>query len=453
MFPTSVFLLVFAALAFNGLLFPHSFMARNLLPVLVAAQCMFCGVWAQQLKHKPAQYMLLALVVAALVYVLYSGNRAAIAGLLAAWALWAYITGRWQKAKHKWLWAAGVVVALAILVFWVKTGSSKGRWLIYKVIAANTTVTDYVPGIGPGNFKNLYNNWQANYFEQRDINSAEALLADNTYFAFNNYLQFVLETGITGLFTLLLVALVFITVIRRLKHNPHTTAIAVLCSTTVIATAALFGYPLHNTWLLACAVLGLAAAYVLPLNKQAIKLVMAAGLVEFVILFINTWQYRAIEQQVQKADEYGRTGRKQAALQAFKQLLQKGHCNNQIKYGYARELYHSGQPAEALKYLQPVNLQTTRLLAQVYEALNDTTKAEQYYRKAVYMVPNRFESRRQLTEYYLRLHDTVKARYWASSILQLPVKVPSAQAERIKARAKRLLELKFPQKVLGSVEM
>lgn len=86
---------------------------------------------------------------------------------------------------------------LVLLVFFIKSDSSLGRVLIYK-ISIQIFQDNFLLGIGLGNFQEIYLYQQASYFSKEIYTNKELLLADNTHYAFNDYWQFIIEIGIIG---------------------------------------------------------------------------------------------------------------------------------------------------------------------------------------------------------------------------------------------------------------
>lgn len=81
--------------------------------------------------------------------------------------------------------------------------------------------TEYpITGIGWGNFQREYGLHQATYFQAGNYSQKEFLLADNTFYAFNDYWELIVETGSIGagcLFTFLYF------IVRLAYHRLHTT--------------------------------------------------------------------------------------------------------------------------------------------------------------------------------------------------------------------------------------
>ncbi len=97
----------------------------------------------------------------------------------------------------------GICILIFLLVGFssvvlVKRDSSLGRLLIYK-ISFDILKDNYIKGVGVGNYKILYGKYQIDYFKNGQYSTKELLLADNSVNAFNDYLQFFIETGLIGL--------------------------------------------------------------------------------------------------------------------------------------------------------------------------------------------------------------------------------------------------------------
>ncbi|WP_373941429.1 O-antigen ligase family protein [Polaribacter sejongensis] len=110
-----------------------------------------------------------------------------------------------------------LIIALALSgVYNLKKGSSDGRLFIWK-ISTKIIKDNPVFGVGFDRFKVYYMNAQAHYFAEMG-ETAEALVADNTYYAFNEFIQFITENGIVG-FILLIVILYLILNTSTKKEN------------------------------------------------------------------------------------------------------------------------------------------------------------------------------------------------------------------------------------------
>jgi tetratricopeptide (TPR) repeat protein len=455
-------MLITTLILLNWLLFANSTTVKTILPVLVTAQTVLLYSWYGQLKSKWIRIVVTILLIVCGSYIIYSQSRASWVGLVAGLLTLAYLGAQQQPKKQippprfvsprtsNRATATGILVALVLaMVFLFKTGSSQGRLLIYKVIAKNVTAKDLVYGIEKGRFKATYNNWQANYFQHHDINTKEALLADNTYYAFNDYLQLLLERGIAGMALLPLLGIMIVFLFKQLKRTAaNSMAKSALASAMVILTAALFSYPLQNipvqVHLLLCLLMminGMGKAN----NQLTSQLINMACILMALLLGVKEIRTQKYERQKETAITCSRTGHKKKAMEQLEQLISKGYKEGNVLYLYARELYYAGQTEKALEYLNQSrayisNLETEQLLARLYEERGVLEKAEYHYLQSVYMVPNRFESRWKLAEFYLRKKDNAQAEQWAESIMILPVKIPSEKVDRIREAAMGLIK-------------
>lgn len=382
-------------------------------------------------------FLLIAVVVAG--YLLFSKCRAAWLGLTAGLLLLVYIKGSLRHSKVKMALFTGFIATTAVLVFGFKTGSSNGRMLIYKVIAGEMPTRKWLTGLGGGRFKTVYNQWQAQYFTRHDINSREALLADNTYYVFNDYLQFFIEYGFGGLLCILAALLLYYYLLQRVRNSKMQNPLiaGTLASVAVIAVAAVFSYPLQNGWVQVYILLCLLFVAVHFIYFKWLRCT-ACGAVALIIVVIGKQQFR---QQYQdrlntKAVLYSRTGYKQKALQLLENAACNGSTDGNTLFLLAKEYFYSGKPDSALFWLQRAggkisNLETSTLFAKIYEEKQQYAMAEQYYLTTVYMVPNRFESRYNLVLFYKEQHkDSLSAR-WTSLTRSLPVKIPSEKVNSI----------------------
>ncbi len=110
--------------------------------------------------------------------------------------------------------AIGIVSAGLFSLYHYKKASSDGRAFIWKVTTEMIADTP-VFGLGFDRFKAQYMNYQADYFAKNG-DTSEIKVADNTYYAFNEGLQFVAENGLLGfLFLMIVVYVLFLTKVNE----------------------------------------------------------------------------------------------------------------------------------------------------------------------------------------------------------------------------------------------
>lgn len=335
----------------------------------------------------------------------------------------------------------GIILFTFAFLFLLKRDSSIGRIYIYS-ISLDIFADNLLTGIVIGKFKATYNEYQATFFSKTDIDNKRALLADNTFYAFNDYLQWAAETGIIGILTLGL-ALFFL--IRRVqliqKGSPHKPIIiATTASLLCLAVAALFSYPLQTIpgQFLGLILVGIILFYPLEIKTTAGRIV----LVLFRFLYISVSVYFFIQSAYyikskigeKKAYDLELSGFKTEAMKEYKMLSHYYSSYGHNTFKYAELLYYTNQLSDARVILEGaqktyIDNGVYKLKAKIENELGNFREAEKYYLKTVYMVPNRMASRYDLMNFYFSRRDTLGAIKWANSILNMPVKVPSEKTK------------------------
>lgn len=343
---------------------------------------------------------------------------------------------------------------LFVLLFWLKKDSSLGRLFIYKV-SAGIFKDNWLWGIGFGKFKVQYNLYQAAYFSSHSIDSKEALLADNTFYGFNDVSQLLIEMGVIGFASLLITAILVVTHFRRYTvksskaHLYYGTLSAFIC----IMVASLFSYPFHvfGIQLIALVLLALMLFSIelqnTPAQKNKYILLYAKTICCGSILFLIFYGYNKMTLINKSAEAFdlSRTGFKNQSLKIYKALSESYNKDGPTLFSYGKQLYYSNQLTTAYSILQETKKYYTdnevyKLSASISYELGDIKQAEEDYKTALYMVPNRMISRYELFTFYLTIKDTANAIYWGHSILQMPVKVPSVTTENLQTQTKIILQ-------------
>lgn len=341
---------------------------------------------------------------------------------------------------------------LTVLIIF-KPNSSNGRLLIYK-ISASILKDNWLWGIGHGQFKVQYNQYQAAYFSSNSIDSKEALLADNTVFAFNDFFQFFIENGIIG-FVLISVALYLLfKKIKRIETNPTNKHLFVAAGASLICilTGSLFSYPLQILPILLQGIVCLTIINCYPTTGiEQVKFCKGKSLFNKIIFIVFTFLlliyfsfYSVYKYKSSQAYYFKRAGFRQKAIAAYKEISNSPFIDDNVLYSYAQELYYSNQLYAAKTLLDKskkyfISNEVFKLSANLENELKNYTQAEKDYKTTVYMVPNRMISRDELLNFYLERKDTANAIYWAKSIINMPVKIPSQTTANIQQKAKETL--------------
>jgi len=137
---------------------------------------------------------------------------------------------------------------LFILAFYLKHDSSQGRLLVYNI--ACRIWTEHPFGIGFGQFKSAYLDYQADCFRKGIYTQKELLLAGNTWYLFNDYFQIIVENGVKGIILIIgymLMIIHFLTAYRKQGKSSLLFGLALTVILT-ISVAALFNHFYERQW-------------------------------------------------------------------------------------------------------------------------------------------------------------------------------------------------------------
>ncbi|TWO31558.1 hypothetical protein E1J38_013085 [Seonamhaeicola sediminis] len=351
-----------------------------------------------------------------------------------------------------------VVAFATILILWgglfsiyqFKRGSSDGRLFIWKV--STDIVKDYpVFGVGFDKFKAHYMNYQASYFRVNG-ETQEAFVADNSYYGFNEFIQFLVENGIVGLLLLLLVFYQILKVFIKIKHLK----LVVLATLLSIAVFAFFSYPMEILPIKLVILILLAALASFDSNKfnvhikstklnAILKPVMAIGVL---MVVITGFKYtKALEQSIKTwklALESYQYGDYETAIQEYQQAYPFLKNNGEFLMNYGKALSVNNQDREAVKVLEQAkaHLNTTIIetaLGDTYKNLKRYDKAEDAYKNAANMIPSRFYPLYLLAKLYDESGQIENALAMANTILEKEIKVPSTAIKEIKQEMKDII--------------
>lgn len=350
-----------------------------------------------------------------------------------------------SPSKSQIIWIiTGMLTILLVLVMIIKSDSSQGRLLIYK-ITIHIYRDHWLWGIGYGNFQRTYMHYQGAYFLKGDYSIKELMLADNTYFAFNDYFQYVVETGLGGLILLLTIIIGFILLIKKaLKNSSDVLLYYALSILVIICIAANFTYIFNNTSFQIVAIISSSIILfygTLHLRQRNIRISTTVAISLSLILMLPHYILQAVEyneiKKLKQAKLLERAGYKKEALDIIKNLKMSLSENTEYLEFESYNLLNTLQLSRAktitekLIRIKPSNELYSRL-GSIAVLQKDFSEAEKAYLYAINMVPNRLTPRYKLYQCYKSSGEEIKARTCGRAILTLPIKVPSSFATQIK---------------------
>lgn len=387
---------------------------------------------------------MLALLVIAVVMV----NRAFIVGALSGIVFLAF---SFRKVALNWkticLTIMLMLTAVGLLALFVKSGSSEGRMLIYK-ISWHMFIDHPFKGIGWGNFQRDYGLYQATYFRAGNFTQQEFLLAGNTFYAFNDYWELIVETGVIGLAGLgISIGLLVWLVWHSLTTEPENGLLKlVIALGFTIAVAALFTHVFGHKFFKI--VLAAVLAYIVVQRKLKFNYRYFSTIAILIVVGIfSIYQYypdiknRNGHKQWERAKTLTAIGYVLEAQKLYAALYPS--LKNDIGFlkDYNDALTGSSNNGRKLFLLKKImsrytdNLSYLKL-ADLYNELNMQKKAEEAYLIATHMVPNRFVQKEALFNFYIGQGQFEKAAYWQNVILEMPIKIPSERINAIRQNVK-----------------
>ncbi|NLR62580.1 hypothetical protein HGH93_31095 [Chitinophaga polysaccharea] len=387
-----------------------------------------------------------------------SAFLALAAGIGGVW--WLYRNRNNQRAAawplRRIVIAAVLLAGLGYTFYLLKRHSADGRVLIYQVSA--TLVKEHaVIGVGMDRFKAYYMEAQAHWFEQQgDAASDAAQLADNTFYAFNEPLQFVVENGGIGLLLVAAVIFFFWRYPAGQSYMPvRTTAYGILPASLCFA---LFTYSSDNLAMKYIIVFALAIlsgtdskVFVdvsLPLDRRRLAVLPVLSLLALLLVYVygnminsarKSFAGWGMAQNAYVREMYGESNR------YFEAVYPELCTNGEFLMQYGKSLAMTENYRQALAVLtQARQYQRSSVIE---TAIGDCEKkagnyaaAEESYLKAMNMIPNRFYPLYLLMTLYQENGKTTKAMMMARTIKAKRVKVPSKAILEIKGFADNIIK-------------
>lgn len=368
-------------------------------------------------------------------------NRSLACGCFVA-SLWLYLkTVNFDKKK---VFISIILLSLFVFVaaFFFKHDSSSGRLLIYKV-SLQMLNQNLAGGVGFGNFKTNYLYAQANYFRTCHYTVKELLLADSTQYAFNEYLQFVIELGLTGLVLIIcFYSLLFVAIKKIMLKNPSQLLLLSIAIFISLTTAACFNYIFHLSIFATIYIICCTHIVGCGLDKRWVKIVgTVISLIIIAIIWVDSYSMfifhsRALR-KFKEATELEQAGYKSESYQQLDSLYEDLKTYPMYLETFGNLAFQQNYPDKALRVFQQQKKHKLYYslflsIGDCYNKLNKKNEAEKSYQLAIDMVPNRFVSRYKLFEFYLNNSEFKKAATVGKEILNLPIKIQSAQVNRIK---------------------
>lgn len=308
--------------------------------------------------------------------------------------------------------AAGILIAGLFGMYHFKKGSSNGRAFVWKVTTEMIADTP-VFGVGFDRFNAHYMNYQAQYFAANG-ETPEAMVADNSSCAFNEWLQFVAENGLLGLVFL---ALAIFVLLQTTTIHPFEGIIA-QTGLLAIGIFACFSYPMQILpiklvllFLLAMLANSDAKPYLLKTTTSHSKqwvcktLILLLGFVGIIKILSYTEKLDSGFITWQNALNSHQYGDYKRAIQEYESVYSIFKKNGDFLVNYGKTLAMAGEHHNALVLLEQAKSYANytamaRALGDSYKATHQYHKAAIAYQQAADITPSQFYPSYLLAQLY-----------------------------------------------------
>lgn len=346
------------------------------------------------------------------------------------------------------------LVLSMFLLYGLKKNSADGRLLIWKV-SYSIIKENFASGVGSGYFSSAYGDAQEKYFRDNKGTEHEKYIAGAPDFAYNEYLQIIVEYGIKGLLILVFVISYSFYNLSRMNFQYRMPLIGMFVS---LLTVAFFSYPFRNmyTCLLSSCIIIIVMLF--STEKACLRnMIPRYGFILFSLLVVS-WKI---------CSSFGHSGNVKTAYEQW--ALLKPHfdaeqyseitSNYTVLYPYLKSdaefLFEYGQCLSNIKRYTESNLilqeglkhsgdpMFLNILGKNYQQLGEYQLAEQVFYKAYYRIPHKIYPLYLLMNLYKELHQEKDMLSIAYRIVNHNSKVNSLETEYIKNMVREELGKSF----------
>jgi O-antigen ligase len=361
-----------------------------------------------------------------------------------------------------------LTVSLLAGAYMMKKQSVEGRLLVWRV-STMLIRENPLTGSGLGSFQTLFGDAQAEYFLSGKASEKQKLLADTPEYAFNEYVQITVESGIVGLLLFLGIIYSFFVKTRKGgdKPSPYDCTCppidgivsAVRGSIIAFLVFAFFSYPFSvlPLTMLFVVLAAMSASLSQPINVSSIKNQIQNLIQKKIInysacvlcLVLSGYasaqilsRYPAYRDWASVQILYDENHWEQA-IDEYQRLYPKLKRQKQFLFEYARCLSATGKYEKSnemfVRFLRFGSDQMIyNCMGDNYKNMGEYEKAEKMYLHASEIVPNLHYPLYLLMKLYRDSGQTEKAKLMANTLLEKTVTIPSDAINEIREEAKKV---------------
>ena len=410
------------------------------------------GAYAIKGRNKVFRYITGIISLIALILLPSTMSRAAMLAVCCSVLLLVASTdvGKTFLKKYR-IW---LIVATAIAVvgaYMLKKSSADGR-LFMNRISLMAISSNGMKGAGLGRFGAAYGEAQAQYLGERMaisgddtdwtvLKESDRLTADCPQYAFNEYLQLGVESGLVAM--LLFISLIITAIISSYKRGD------VWCyGLLALAVFAMFSYPLHIVQFQVLLAI-LLAACATPRSEGILggSVVMVVALLISLLILINRlpWMNRLKEasEAWKKTEYWYNMEYYDYVVEDADTLYDPMRHDYRFLFAYGQSLSKEGQYIKSNEVLSEGSRISSDPMFWVVMGNNNLSleryeEAEQCYIHAFHMVPNRLYPLCRLAELYIKMGDYDRFYDMKQKIDRFKSKVESPTTDMLR---KRITEL------------
>lgn len=340
-----------------------------------------------------------------------------------------------------------VIIVVGIgLLFMMKSGSAYGRLFIWKN-TLTAIAKEPLFGYGPGSFPSVYGQEQSAYFARGDYAEWEEQVAGSPAYAFNEYLQLLVEGG--GILLLLYCAFIFFT-FREGYRKKYYGLCGGLLSFYIFSFSA---YPLQVLPFGMVVVLISSicvSSYGNMRQSSTFKKVGLGACGIFLLLTSFFCIYRlkdtdAYKEKIVHAHTLYSNGAYQDAFSAYYLVYEKINHNPKFLLRYAHMLAKQGQHQEAIKVLERAekvccDVAILNTAASCYKYIGEYEQAETFFKKSVNRSPIRIYPYYMLAKLYAdsAYYDRKKMEEMITIVINKEPKIHSKAVDDMKEEIREL---------------
>lgn len=353
-------------------------------------------------------------------------------------ALWLYRQRYWKWRWYVW----GGLLALAIVVFFVKQGSAEGRLIIWTA-ALSSWCENPICGVGYGGFNEACAEGIASLYRQDSTMFSGFRSAGVAEYSYNTLLQILVEQGLVG-------ALFCITLVVAVLHRTYRLCRPLLYVLVSMMLFSFFSYPqeiLPYRILLTMQVAVIASVscdHVKEKHSSGWKPALA------VVMVLALWfPLQSETERRNESDEGFRliwSMKDSCFLKDYRELFPNERDNSIFLFDMAQLLQRNGRYRDSNAILQQ-GARISRdpmfyvLMGNNYKSMGFPERADSAYVKAFQILPNRMYPLYQRMLLQQELGNTDLMQILARQIVEMKPKIKSPATDEMQEKAREIMSL------------